>query len=111
MNNRFSREKTHAGSFPIFVSACLFAAVLLVFGYGVSSVSGRTEQEESRTLEEAVARGITYCYAAEGRYPTSLSYLKEHYGLFYDENKFFIDYQPMGANIMPDVTIIRKKDN
>ena len=111
MKNRFSREKKHTGFFQILASTCLFAAILLVFVYGVSSVSGRTEQEETRTLEEAIARGITYCYATEGSYPASLSYLKEHYGLYYDEDKFFIDYQPMGQNIMPDVTIIRKKDN
>ncbi len=55
-------------------------------------------------------RGITYCYAAEGSYPASLNDLKEHYGLFYDEEKYRIDYQPLGANIMPDVTIIRRKN-
>ena len=34
--------------------------------------------------------------------------LKAHYGLTYDENLFFVDYQTVGANIYPDVTIIEK---
>ena len=42
-------------------------------------------------------------------YPPSLNYLKEHYGLTYDESKFLIDYQPMGANLMPEVVILSIK--
>ncbi|MCB5577777.1 MULTISPECIES: hypothetical protein [Dorea] len=60
------------------------------------------------TLQSAVTRDITRCYAQEGTYPESLAYLKKHYGLTYDSSKYFVDYQPLGANIMPDVTIIRK---
>ena len=35
-------------------------------------------------------------------------YIKEHYGLIYNEQLFFIDYQPIGSNIMPDVTILTR---
>ena len=45
----------------------------------------------------------------EGSYPESLQYLKEHYGLTYDDDKFFVDYQTLGSNIMPDVTIIDRR--
>lgn len=51
---------------------------------------------------------IVYCYATEGTYPESLEDLKAHYGLTYDEDLFFVDYQTVGANIYPDVTIIEK---
>ena len=37
-----------------------------------------------------------------------LDYLKKNYGLHYDENRYFVDYQPLGANILPEVTIIRR---
>lgn len=63
-----------------------------------------------RTLETAVMRGITHCYAIEGTYPDSLEYLIENYGLIYDESHYYIDYQPLGSNLMPDVAIIRKED-
>jgi hypothetical protein len=42
----------------------------------------------------------------EGTYPPSLEYLKEHYGLIYDEESYYIDYTAIGSNIMPDVTIL-----
>ncbi|WP_318583936.1 hypothetical protein [[Clostridium] scindens] len=57
-----------------------------------------------------MTRSITQCYAVEGNYPESLDYLKKSYGLHYDEDKFFVDYQPLGSNIMPDVTIIKKEE-
>ncbi|WP_242847353.1 hypothetical protein [Dorea sp. D27] len=61
-------------------------------------------------METAVSRGIAHCYAIEGAYPESLQYLEAHYGLIYDKDRFFIDYQILGSNIMPDVTIIDKED-
>ena len=67
------------------------------------------DQEEIQTLQNAITRSVTTCYTLEGSYPQSLGYLKKHYGLHYDENKYFVDYQPLGANIMPDITIIRKE--
>ena len=38
-----------------------------------------------------------------------LSYMEEHYGLTYDKDLFFVDYQPIGSNIRPDVTVISRK--
>ena len=70
----------------------------------------RWTKKASRTLQTAVTRSVTCCYE-EGSYPESLDYLKEHYGLHYDESKYFVDYQPIGSNIMPDITIMRKGGN
>lgn len=55
-------------------------------------------------------RSITYCYTIEGAYPESLDYLKEHYGLVYDEDLFFVDYRVSGSNILPDITVIERGD-
>ena len=110
MKNRFIRQNKQTAGRNRILSACLSAAVFGAFWFGISSVSDKTNEAELQTLEQAVMRGITYCYAAEGSYPASLNDLNEHYGLFYDEEKYRIDYQPLGANIMPDVTIIRRKN-
>ena len=39
-----------------------------------------------------------------------LEYLKENYGLTYNEDLFYVDYRTTGANLMPDVTIIEKRN-
>ncbi len=110
MRHRFVSEKSNSYLKNLLISLGIFVAVFLAFWLAVSSVSSRTDEEEMRTLETAVMRGITHCYAIEGAYPDSLAYLKENYGLIYDEDHYFIDYQPLGSNLMPDVAIIKKKD-
>ena len=89
-------------------SVCAFTLITTVFYQGIESLSSSTQKRQKESLENALIRNITYCYAVEGSYPESLDYLKEHYGLIYDEDRFFVDYQVIGANILPDVTIIEK---
>lgn len=105
---RFYRGKKQHNLRNLFLSVLLFLLISVCFLQGISSVSSRTLREQKKSLEEAVQRGITQCYATEGRYPESLDYLKKEYGVQYDNELFFVDYQIAGANIMPDVTIIAK---
>lgn len=105
---RFYRGKKEHHFRRIILSAILFCGIAVCFYIGVDSVSSRTMEEQKTSLEEAIQRGITHCYAVEGRYPESLEYLKKEYGIQYDNSDFFVDYQILGANIMPDVTIIEK---
>lgn len=66
------------------------------------------EVEQKEILQNAVDRMITECYAMEGRYPPDIDYLVEHYGLTYDEDEYWIDYQYIASNLRPDVTIIKR---
>ena len=89
----------------------LFPAILIIFLLALSSIQDSALQKQQESLETALERDITHCYAVEGYYPPSLSYIEEHYGLTYDKDLFFVDYQPVGSNIRPNVTIIARKDN
>lgn len=105
---QYQRKKNH--SKRIFLSVGLFLAIFALFFGGIHSFSESSSERQKDNLENALNRSITYCYATEGSYPESLSYIKEHYGLNYDENRFFVDYKIIGSNIFPDVTIIEKGD-
>lgn len=94
----------------IFLSVCLFFCFLFCFSYGIQTISKTADKAEIETLIKAVQRNVVQCYAAEGRYPESLEYLEEHYPLRYDKKKYFIGYEVLGENIMPDITIIPRKD-
>ena len=59
-------------------------------------------------LEEAVRRSAVACFAAEGRYPPSLDYLKEHYGLQIDERRYVVFYEVYAENLMPDIVVLEK---
>ncbi len=108
MSERFVSKKEISYSRNLLISLLLFAVVFIACLIGFTSMNTRLQEEQLQILQDAVTRDITRCYAEEGSYPESLSYLKEHYGLTYDEDKYFVDYQPLGSNILPDVTIIQR---
>ena len=108
MAHRFEMRKRDSSARNLIISLAVFVIIAACFWCAADSVSERTQAEERMLLEAALNRSITHCYAIEGTYPESLEYLTKNYGLTYDEDKFYIDYQPLGADIMPDVTVIEK---
>ena len=92
------------------LSLALLVAVLCFFALGLENIQSSNEAEQAELLENAVTRSITACYALEGAYPPDITYLTSYYGLAYDEEQYFIDYQYIGANLRPDVTIIKRNE-
>lgn len=105
---RFQTDKTQHKSHRLSLSITLFLGIFVLFTAGIDAFSAGTQKRQRETLERALNRSITYCYATEGVYPESLEVLKQRYGLTYDENQFYVDYKIVGANIYPDVTILEK---
>lgn len=89
-------------------SILVFALLLIYFVSALKGISKDTLDRQEQSLSSAINRAIVSCYCVEGTYPPSLDYLIDHYGIIYDKSAFFIDYQAIGSNIYPDVTIIRK---
>ncbi len=99
-------HKLHIASF---MPMLLVILVLVIFVFAANEVGDTQSRQEGEILERALDRSITECYALEGAYPANLDYLKEHYGLVYDAESYFIDYQYIGSNLRPTVTIIERK--
>ena len=95
-------------SLTAYLPILLLVVVLGVFiGFSDSFYQSSLDSEKD-VLQKALDRSITQCYALEGSYPNNLVYLEEHYGLTYNKERFFIDYQYIGDNLRPDVTIIER---
>lgn len=106
----FSARK-HQLHIARFLPVVLLAAVILAFAVTADSLGETNLTRERDIMERALNRSITQCYALEGTYPPDLSYLCDNYGFTYNETHFFIDYQYIGANLRPDVTIIEREGN
>lgn len=107
--NRFSSktyfyQKIHMWQFFL----VFFILIFVIFFYGIYTIDHTTRAKQYESLQNTIHEDIIHCYAVEGTYPPNLDYLKEHYGLTYDESSFFVDYTSIGSNIMPDVTIIQE---
>lgn len=96
-------------SFRSLLPFLFFLLVLILFIFLCQNITTANSKEQTKILERAVTQSITQCYALEGAYPPNITYLEEHYGLTYDTDSYFIDYQYIGSNLRPDVTIIKKE--
>ena len=105
---RFYAKKKNS-SITAYLPVLLLVLALGVFVAFSDSFAETNIAYEKDLLQKALDRSITQCYALEGTYPNDLEYLEEHYGLTYNKEHFFVDYQYIGGNLRPDVTIIEKE--
>jgi hypothetical protein len=87
------------------LSITAFICIISIFLYAIGGISERSVAEGAITLENAIQRASVNCYAIEGRYPSSVNYLVENYGLQIDEKKYVVFYEGFASNIMPDITV------
>ncbi len=88
-------------------AALVFALLAVVFLSALFATTRRSEARETEMVSAAIQRGIVTCYAVEGKYPSSLSYLYDNYGVSVDESRYAVFYDVIAANLMPSVQVSR----
>lgn len=86
----------------------LVAAVLLFFLAALGNLDDGSREEGKAQLEEALRRAAVACYAAEGIYPPDVEYMKEHYGIQINEERYRVIYDAFAENLMPDITVLER---
>ena len=84
----------------------ILIGVMLIFFTGISNLTQGRSEEDKKQLEQVLRRAAVACYAAEGIYPPTLSYMEEHYGIQIDRDRYTVMYDAYGANLMPDITVL-----
>ena len=104
------REKYEKNSIikEICVPIAIFSIFIFIFLISLDKIRISTRNEQKINLENAIHKGIIQCYAVEGYYPPNLTYLKDHYGIKFNEDQFFVDYQISASNLIPEVTVLLK---
>ncbi len=88
----------------------LAVAVLLFFLTAVGNLEAGNREEGKKQLEQALQRCAVTCYATEGIYPPDVDYMKEHYGLRIDESRYLVSYEVFAENLMPEITVVERKN-
>ena len=94
---RISKKDIAAGA--------IFVALIIAFVVITSSLTNTTGSQESQLVYDAVKNATLTCYAVEGTYPESLEYLREHYKLAYNSERFIVDFDSFASNVMPSITV------
>ena len=85
--------------------ALLMVALLVGVWVAVSGLDHAESGAETQFVYDAVHNAALTCYAVEGAYPDSVDYLREHYRLAYDEDRYLITYDAFASNMIPDIWV------
>lgn len=105
---RFKADTKHP-SVKTLLIVFFFLFLLWACAEGTDIFSRQSLNVQQRTLEQALHDNTIQYYALNGYYPESLDALLECSPVRYDVSRFFIDYQPSAANILPEITVIVRK--
>lgn len=90
----------------LLLTIVLFAGVLAVFAVLFSDTQVRQTAASAEQLTAALRQASVTCYAIEGRYPESLPYLMEHYGVAIAYDRFAVQYEVFAENVMPVIRVL-----
>jgi competence protein ComGC len=103
---RVFRDKKSSSGLRLFIIVIIAIAILIAVWYLAGSLANTNATEQRDIARAAVVRSTVQCYAIEGRYPGSIDYLTENYGLTLDESKYIYYYRSVGSNMMPDIRVL-----
>ena len=83
-------------------------AIMCMIVYGLSRTEESSRAEAARILEDSIRRAVVTSYAIEGRYPETIAYIEEHYGVPIDRDKYVVHYEIFASNLMPDIMVIEQ---
>lgn len=85
------------------------AALLCAAGYaGVDMIMMRARERQDEQSLEHIRRCTAQYYAVNGSYPMSFEKLEQRYGIVLDDG-CVCHYRRNGANLMPDIAVVRTK--
>ena len=93
------------------VVALLMAALLVGVWLLVSGLATAHNNAETQFVYDAVRNAALTCYAVEGAYPESLQYMRDNYGLAYDESRYLVSYDAFASNLLPDIFVVELEGN
>ena len=103
VDRRSRRRKSQTKGYLLSAAALLL--LVGVFAVGALSFAGKAGQKGEESLRRAVTRASVQCYAIEGRYPPSVEYLEENYGVRIYRDRYNVFYNGFASNVMPEIVI------
>ena len=80
----------------------IFVALIVAFVLLINNITGKGDGRELEIVRDAVKNAV------EGMYPDDLTYLREHYNLSYNEDRYIVYYHPLASNLMPSIKVVER---
>ena len=102
------RLKNKEKGMPWFVSVTTFFLLIVFLFLGVNKFERILSEQNLLLTKQAIDKAIIQCYANEGFYPASLSYLEENYYLTIDYDSYHVYYECVASNLVPEVEVFKR---
>ena len=89
-------------------SILIFVALIAAFVLLINNITNKNNGRELEIVRDAVKNAALTCYEVEGMYPDDLEYLREHYNLSYNEERYRVFYEPLASNLMPSIKVAER---
>ena len=89
-------------------SILIFIALILAFVLLVNNITNKNSGRELQIVRDAVKNAALTCYAVEGMYPDDIQYLRDHYNLSFNEDKYVVYYEPFASNVIPAIKVVER---
>ncbi len=86
----------------------IFVVLIVAFVFLINNITSKGDGRELDIVRDAVKNAALTCYAVEGMYPGDLQYLRDHYNLSYNEERYIVYYRPLASNLMPSIKVVEK---
>jgi hypothetical protein len=86
----------------------LCVAIIAIVMIAMAIFSGLTSHVDTNRADyiaSSIQRAAVQCYALEGSYPSSLSYLEDNYNLTVDHDHYDVLYMPTAGNLAPQIKV------
>ncbi len=90
------------------VKLLLIVAVLVLAVLLVNRIGAAHDTAETDIVRDAVKNAALTCYAVEGMYPDDIQYLRDHYNLSFNEDKYVVYYEPFASNVIPAIKVVER---
>lgn len=86
----------------------IFVVLIIAFIFLVNTITTRGDGRELDIVRDAVKNAALTCYAVEGMYPDDIQYLRDHYNLSFNEDKYVVYYETFASNVIPAIKVVER---
>ena len=86
-----------------------FVLLIIILFIGIQKFEGILKEQNLLLTEQAVQKSIVQCYANEGFYPATLEYLEDNYNLTIDYDSYYVYYDCIASNLVPEVAVYERQ--
>ncbi len=101
--------KSYSFDFNKLVSYLIMIFLSIVFIRAISNFVDKSIQGDTSAIEQSINSALMQCYALEGAYPQDKYHLTQ-YGVWFNDDKYYYDYDYFDGGIMPTVSVVSKSD-